>query len=161
MSRRRCVRAHVYECGLAHRLCKPTRTRRDAATIGRRCDFFRSRRRRRATRQLRCGGLSGAHKCTFVHLCCTFSTCRCTINIGENNALLCINMCQKYHPTRMSNCAQFVMRSRSIVAAALQLRITNIIFDSNISCICVEGIFPTVCTSVTSPKAEARFFTIT
>ena len=36
----RCVRAHVYECGLAHRLCKPTRTRRDAATIGgRRCDF--------------------------------------------------------------------------------------------------------------------------
>ena len=81
--------------------------------IGRRCDFFRSRRRRRATRQLRCGGLSGAHKCTFVHLCCTFITCSCTINIGENNALLCINMCQKYHPTRMSNCAQFVMRSRS------------------------------------------------
>ena len=77
------------------------------------CDLFRSRRRRRATRQLRCGGLSGAHKCTFVHLCCTFITCSCTINIGENNALLCINMCQKYHPTRMSNCAQLVMRSRS------------------------------------------------
>ena len=61
------VRAHVCECGLAHRFCKPTRTRRDAATSG------------RCATSAAAGGVAGPRASCGVRNC-----------LGHTNARLCI-----------------------------------------------------------------------